>query len=419
MRRVSAAKPFDISKRQVLNAYKAVRDNAGAAGVDEETITDFEKNLKSNLYKIWNRLTSGSYFPPPVKAVAIPKKNGGERILGVPTVADRVAQTVVKQYLEPILESIFLPDSYGYRPEKSALDAIAVTRERCWQYDWVLEFDIKGLFDNIDHALLLKALGKHTTCKWVTLYIKRWLTAPLQQEDGTLVERTRGTPQGGVVSPVLSNLFMHYTFDVWMMRTFPDVPWCRYADDGLLHCKTEAEANAIKALLQARLAACGLEMHPDKTQTVYCKDSNRKDSHPNTKFDFLGYEFRARGARVRARGILFTSFSPAVSAKSLKAMRARTRRLNLRNQSHLGLEEYARIFNPILRGWIAYYGKFYPSAMWPIYRHADYTIRAWIMRKYKRLRGRKVRASMLLRRIATQNPSLFAHWRFGGIGAFV
>jgi RNA-directed DNA polymerase len=416
---VSAAKPFDISKQQVWKAYKAVRANAGAAGVDEETITDFERDLKGNLYKIWNRLTSGSYFPPPVKAVAIPKKNGGERILGVPTVADRVAQTVVKQYLEPILESIFLPDSFGYRPKKSALDAIAVTRDRCWRYDWVLEFDIKGLFDNIDHALLLKALEKHTTCKWVTLYVKRWLTAPLQQEDGTLVERTRGTPQGGVVSPVLSNLFMHYAFDVWMTRMFPDLPWCRYADDGLVHCRAEEEADAIKAALQARLAACGLEMHPDKTQIVYCKDSNRKDAYPNTKFDFLGYEFRARGARVRARGILFTSFSPAVSAKSLKAMRAHTRRLNLRNQSHLSLEEFARILNPILRGWIAYYGQFYPSAMWPIYRHVDYTIRAWIMRKYSRLRGHKVRASMLMQRTAKQNPSLFAHWRFGGIGAFV
>src|SRR6516162_1900653 len=187
----------------------------------------------------------------------------------------------------------------------------------------------------------------------------------------------------------------------------------------LVHCRTEEEADAIKAALQARLAACGLEMHPDKTQIVYCKDSNRKDAYPNTKFDFLGYEFRARGARVRARGILFTSFSPAVSAKSLKAMRAHTRRLNLRNQSHLSLEEFARILNPILRGWIAYYGQFYPSAMWPIYRHVDYTIRAWIMRKYSRLRGHKVRASMLMQRTAKQNPSLFAHWRFGGIGAFV
>jgi RNA-directed DNA polymerase len=419
MKRVEAAKPFNISKRQVWNAYKAVRANSGGAGVDKETIAEFEKNLKSNLYKIWNRMASGTYFPPPVKAVAIPKKNGGERILGVPTVADRVAQTVVKQFLEPIMEPIFLPDSYGYRPGKSAMEAIATTRARCWRYDWVLEFDIKGLFDNIDHALLLKALEKHTTCKWATLYIKRWLTAPLQQEDGALDERARGTPQGGVVSPILSNLFLHHTFDVWMTRMNPGLPWCRYADDGLVHCRTEAEAQAIKAALQARLAVCGLQMHPDKTRIVYCKDSNRRGSYPNTKFDFLGYEFRARGAKARAREILFTSFLPAVSAKSLKAMRSRTRQLNLRNQTHLSLEEFSCILNPILRGWIAYYGKFYPSAMWPIYRHADHTIRAWMMRKYRRLRRSKVRASMLLQRIATQNPSLFAHWRFGGVGAFV
>jgi group II intron reverse transcriptase/maturase len=419
MKRMDTAKPFDISKQQVWNAYKAVRANAGAAGVDKETIADFEVNLKGNLYKIWNRLSSGSYFPPPVKAVAIPKKNGGERILGVPTVADRVAQTVVKQVLEPILEPCFSPDSYGYRPGKSALDAIAVTRERCWRYDWVLEFDIKGLFDNIDHALLLKALEKHTTCAWAILYVKRWLTAPLQLKDGTKVERDRGTPQGGVVSPLLANLFLNYAFDVWLSRAFPELPWCRYADDGLVHCRTEEEALAVKAALQERFAACGLEMHPDKTRIVYCKDANRPGSYPTTKFDFLGYEFRPRGAKARVTNILFTSFSPGVSAKSLKAMRARTRKLNFRNQTHLGLEELARYFNPVLRGWIAYYGRFHPSAMWPIYRHADFTIRAWIMRKYKRLYKRKVAASLLLRRIAEQSPTLFAHWRFGGIGAFV
>jgi RNA-directed DNA polymerase len=236
-------------------------------------------------------MSSGSYFPPAVKAVAIPKKNGGERILGIPTVADRVAQVVVKMVLEPVLEPIFLPDSYGYRPAKSALDAVEITRKRCWKYDWVLEFDIKGLFDNIDHALLLRALEKHTDCKWVMLYTRRWLTAPLQRADGTLVERTKGTPQGGVVSPVLANLFLHYVFDVWMTRTFPGVPWCRYADDGLVHCKTEAEALAIKVALQARLVECGLEMHPEKTHIAYCKDANRKGEYPNTKFDFLGYTF--------------------------------------------------------------------------------------------------------------------------------
>jgi len=225
-------KPFPIDKRLVYEAYKAVKSNRGAAGVDEQTIEQFEADLSGNLYRIWNRMSSGSYFPPPVRAVSIPKKSGGERILGVPTVADRVAQMVVKQVIEPILDSIFLADSYGYRPNKSALDAVGVTRERCWRYDWVLEFDIRGLFDNIDHDLLLRAVRKHVTCKWVLLYIERWLKAPMVQGDGTIVGRSRGTPQGGVVSPILANLFMHYAFDVWMVRTHPGLPWCRYADDG-------------------------------------------------------------------------------------------------------------------------------------------------------------------------------------------
>ena len=282
-------KPFNIDKRLVYEAYKAVKSNRGAAGVDEQTIEQFETDLSGNLYKIWNRMSSGTYFPPPVRAVAIPKKSGGERILGVPTVADRMAQMVVKMVIEPILDPIFLADSYGYRPNKSALGAVGATRERCWKYDWVLEFDIKGLFDNIDHELLLRAVRKHIACKWALLYIERWLKAPMVLEDGTKVERNRGTPQGGVVSPILANVFMHYTFDLWMVRTHPDLPWCRYADDGLVHCRNEQEAEALKLELQARLAECHLEMHPTKTKVVYCKDGKRKGQYPNVKFDFLGY----------------------------------------------------------------------------------------------------------------------------------
>jgi RNA-directed DNA polymerase len=259
-------KPFSIDKKRVYEAYKAVKSNAGAAGVDGQTIGRFEANLQNNLYKLWNRMSSGSYFPPPVRAVSIPKKSGGQRILGVPTVADRVAQMVVKQLIEPDLDPLFLADSYGYRPRKSALDAVGVTRKRCWKYDWVLEFDIKGLFDNIDHGLLLRAVRKHVTCKWTLLYIERWLMAPMEHEDGTKAERERGTPQGGVVSPILSNLFLHYTFDLWMTRTHPDLPWCRYADDGLVHCRSEQEAQALKVELQARLADCRLELHPTKTK---------------------------------------------------------------------------------------------------------------------------------------------------------
>jgi RNA-directed DNA polymerase len=415
---MSAARPFDIPKTLVVAAFKAVKANAGAAGVDEETIKQFESKLKDNLYKIWNRMSSGSYFPPPVKAVAIPKKTGGERILGVPTVSDRVAQMVVKLMLEPKLEPIFLPDSYGYRPRKSALDAVGVTRERCWKYDWVLEFDIKGLFDNIDHGLLLKALEKHTDCKWVKLYVKRWLTAPLQLKDGTLVQRTRGTPQGGVVSPLLANLFLHYAFDVWMTRNHPSAPWCRYADDGLVHCKSVKEAETIRAALEARFAECGLEMHPTKTKIVYCKDAKRKGTYDQTKFTFLGFEFRPRFVKNRKTGELFMSFTAAVSSAALTAMRQTIRRTNLRNRTDLSLQDIASQCNPILRGWLEYYGKFQPSALHPMLRHFNMTLVVWAMRKYKRFKRRKSRAFDFLVDLSRKCPELFAHWKRGMVGAF-
>jgi group II intron reverse transcriptase/maturase len=306
----ATGKPFDIEKKRVYEAYKAVKSNGGAAGVDGQTIEQFEADLKNNLYKIWNRMSSGTYFPPPVRAVPIPKKTGGQRILGVPTVADRVAQMAVKQVIEPDLDAVFLTDSYGYRPRKSALDAVGVTRERCWKYDWVLEFDIRGLFDNIDHTLLLRAVRKHVSCKWALLYIERWLTAPMVQEDGSIIARNRGTPQGGVVSPILSNLFMHYTFDLWITRAHPDLPWCRYADDGLVHCRSEREAEALRAELQARLAECHLELHPTKTKIVYCKDGKRKATYPNVKFDFLGYCFRPRWVRRLRDNTMFCGLQP-------------------------------------------------------------------------------------------------------------
>lgn len=415
---MSAAKPFAIDKWQVYEAYQRVKANAGSAGVDEQSIGDFEKDLKANLYKIWNRMSSGSYFPAPVKAVAIPKKNGGERILGVPTVADRVAQMVVKQVIEPEIEAMFLPDSYGYRPGRSALDAVGVTRERCWRFDWVLEFDIKGLFDNIDHALLLRALEKHVKCGWAMLYIKRWLRAPMQHEDGTLVERTWGTPQGGVISPVLANLFLHYAFDVWMTKNCPDNTWCRYADDGLVHCKTEQDAQAIKLALDARFAQCALQMHPDKTKIVYCKDGSRKGRYPNTKFDFLGYTFRPRTVKNSKRNSMFVSFTPAVSNKAITAMRERTRKLNYRNRTELSLADISRLHNPILRGWLAYYGRFCRSAMYPVFRHFNKTLVAWAMRKYRRLKRHKIRASMFLEQISEKQPHLFVHWQKAMAGAF-
>jgi RNA-directed DNA polymerase len=415
---MSKTKPFTISKQLVMQAYRRVRANRGAAGVDQQSLDDFAVKLKDNLYKLWNRMSSGSYFPPPVKAVSIPKKTGGERILGVPTVADRIAQMVVKLEFEPKVEPHFLPDSYGYRPGKSALDAIGVTRRRCWDFNWVLEFDIRGLFDNIPHDLLLKAVRHHTDNPWVVLYIERWLKAPLQQTDGSLVERTKGTPQGGVVSPVLANLFLHYAFDAWMQRNHPATPWCRYADDGLVHCCTEQQARDLERTLEQRFKECGLELHPGKTKIVYCKDGSRKGKYSSTSFDFLGYTFRPRLVKNRKRNSIFVSFTPAVSKTAMNSMRSRVRRSNIRNRSDLGLNAIARWFNPILRGWLEYYGRYQPSAMYPVLRHFNQTLVAWARRKYKRLRRHKTRASKFIENISERSPHLFEHWKRGMVGSF-
>jgi RNA-directed DNA polymerase len=410
------SKPFLIDKRQVYEAYLEVRSKEGAGGVDGVTIEQFEKDLKGNLYKIWNRMSSGAYFPPPVRAVTIPKKNGGQRILGVPTVADRVAQTVVKQMIEPDLDKVFLADSYGYRPDKSALDAVGVTRERCWKYDWVLEFDIKGLFDNIDHSLLMRAVRKHVTCPWALLYIERWLTAPMLREDGTLIERARGTPQGGVVSPVLANLFLHYTFDLWMARTFPHLRWCRYADDGLVHCRTEKEARAVWIALNSRMAECCLELHPTKTKIVYCRDGRRKGKFENVAFDFLGYGFRPRSVKGPASQRMLCGYTPAVSKPALNAMRSKIRSMTLRKRTEVTLDDIARELNPITRGWIAYYGRYTRSALYPLVRYIDQTLAVWIKRKYKRFHRRLGQAREFLTKIARESPRLFVHWQLGASG---
>ena len=410
-------KPFNIPKQLFAQAYRLVKANAGAAGVDKESLTDFERNLKDNLYKIWNRMSSGSYIPPAVRAVSIPKKSGGHRVLGIPTVSDRIAQMVVKLVFEPEVEPHFLFDSYGYRPNKSALDAVAVTRQRCWQFDWVLEFDIRSLFDNISHELLMKAVRKHTQNKWVLLYIERWLKAPMQQ-DGQLIARNCGTPQGGVISPVLSNLFLHYVFDKWMQRQYPDISWCRYADDGIAHCKTEEIAQELLLALNQRFSECELEMHPDKTRIIYCKDGKRKGKYQNISFDFLGYTFRPRLVENRKQGSLFTGYTPAVSKSAQKSMRAKTKSFRWYKRSELSLEEIARKVNPTLQGWLNYYGKFHPSAMSSVWRHFNKSLVAWVMKKYKRFRGHKTRAAKYIKGIADKQPFLFVHWRVGMQGAF-
>ncbi len=415
---MNKTKSFIISKWDVVHAYRLVKANRGAAGVDKQSISDFEANLRGNLYKLWNRLSSGSYFPPPVKAVAIPKKTGGERILGIPTVSDRIAQMVIRLTFEPLVEPHFLPDSYGYRPNKSAIDAIGVTRQRCWNNNWVLEFDIKGLFDNIPHDLLLKAVDKHTDNPWVRLYIERWLTAPMQRADGEITARGKGTPQGGVISPVLANLFLHYVFDKWLQKHFPKTLWCRYADDGLVHCRTEAEAKYMLAVLKERFEACGLEMHPLKTKIVYCKDGSRKGEYENTEFDFLSYTFRRRLCKNRKRNSMFINFTPAVSKSALKSMRLKIRKLRIRMATELSIAQLAKWLNPIINGWIGYYGRFTRSALYGMCRHVNKALVRWARRKFKPLRRHKTKAMKFLEGISKQNPYLFAHWRAGMVGGF-
>ena len=405
-------KPYNISKKIVWKAYEQVKANKGSAGVDNESIADFEKNLKDNLYKIWNRMSSGSYYPPAVKAVEIPKKNGGKRVLGVPTVADRIAQMVAKIYFEPQVEPYFHPDSYGYRPRKSAIDALAITRKRCWKYDWLLEFDIKGLFDNIDHELLMKAVRKHTDCKWLILYIERWLQAPFQMSDGRIIERKAGTPQGGVISPVLANLFLHYVFDKWMEIYHSENAWARYADDGVAHCRTKEEAENLLEQLRERFKICKLELHPEKTRIVYCKDDDRKGDYLDTKFDFLGYTFRPRLSKNRY-GKFFVNFTPAVSNKACKAMRQTIRQWRIHLKPDIELVDLSRMFNPVIRGWINYYGRFYKSELYSVLRHMNQALIHWARRKYKKLNRHRRRAERWMGRIAKQEPQLFAHWGMG------
>lgn len=409
---METTKPFEISKHDVMRAWELVKANDGAEGVDGETIEQFESKLKGNLYKLWNRLSSGSYFPPPTRTVVIPKKDGGERRLGIPSVSDRVAQTVAKLSFEPLVEPYFLGDSYGYRPGKSAHQALEITRKRCWRYDWVVEFDIRGLFDNIDHHLLMKAVKKHTDNLWLLLYIERWMTASIQQADGSVIARDRGVPQGGVISPVLSNLFMHYAFDTWMGREYPDSPWCRYADDGLAHCRTQAEAEQLRAALGKRLQDCGLQMHPVKTKIVYCKDDDRRGSYPVTSFDFLGFTFRARRSKNK-RGKHFINFSPAMSNSAGKAIRQEVRSWSMPKRSDKSLVDLANMFRAKIQGWINYYGRFYRSAMYMTLRHINGKLVWWAMRKFKKLKRHRRRAEHWLGRVAKKFPSLFPHWRMG------
>jgi len=407
----SSGKPFDISKREVWEAYERVKANKGAPGVDGCSIEDFESDLKNNLFKIWNRMSSGSYFPPPVRAVEIPKANGGgTRILGVPTVSDRIAQTVVARRLEMKVEPIFHPDSYGYRPGRSALHAVETCRKRCWKTNWVVDLDIQRFFDSVRWDLVIKAVEANTEDPWVVLYVTRWLQAPVQLPDGTLQERDRGTPQGSAVSPVLANLFLHYAFDAWMAREFPSVTFERYVDDAVVHCVSETQAHHVVTAIAARMEHVGLRLHPDKTKVVYCKDSDRGGSYEHTAFTFLGFTFRQRSARNK-NGRRFSSFLPAISTDALNRISAEVRSWRLHRRTGLTFKDLSRHINPIVAGWMRYYGAFYRSALYPLLSRINTYLVGWIRKKYKRLQGKK-KALQCWQGITGRYPRMFAHWKW-------
>lgn len=406
---MNESKQYDIPKRAVIEAYKRVKANKGSAGIDGIDFEKFEEKLNNNLYKIWNRMSSGSYFPSPVMAVEIPKKTGGVRRLGIPTITDRVAQMVARMYVESAVEPMFCDDSYGYRPNKSALDAIEMTRKRCWRYDYVIELDVKGLFDNIDHELLMRVVRRHVKEAWICMYIERWLKTPFVLRNGEVIERNAGTPQGGVISPVLANMFLHYVFDMWMKRNFPQAPFERYADDGVVHCKSKEEAFFIKESLVKRFAECKLELHPTKTRIVYCKDKDRTRDEDLTEFDFLGYTFKAVYIKCKD-GKMRSNFIASVSKTSAKTFRDKIKSLEIHKKTGCKINMIAEILNPMLRGWMNYFGKFNPSAMKYTLQCIERRLVKWAMCKYKKFRGHRRRAEKWLLSVRKREPKLFAHW---------
>lgn len=409
------AKPFVIAKGRVAFAWEQVKANRGAAGVDGVELAEFEDRLEDHLYRVWNRMSSGSYFPDPVRGVDIPKGDrvGSTRRLGVPTVADRVAQTVAVGFLEPIVERIFHEDSYGYRPGRGPLDAVGTARRRCWRFDWVIDLDIRAFFDSVDHDLMRKALAAHLPheLRWIGLYVDRWMSAAVVEPDGTLAERSRGLAQGGPISPMLANLYLHYGFDQWMAKKFPDAPFERFADDAVVHCRSKGEAERVLVALAERMRQIGLELHADKTRIVYCADSNRRRGKgEQTRFDFLGFTFCAREARSK-NGRVFRSFLPAVSDAALKRIGREVRSWQIHRHTDVSTEEVAEFIGPKIRGWAAYYGAFYPTRLYRIWRRINWYLIRWVRVKYEHLRTWRA-AKRAWAQVTDAHPDMFPHWRW-------
>lgn len=406
-------KSIPITKQMVWDAYLEVKRKGKSGGVDQINLFEYDKKRSKHLYKVWNRLASGSYFPPPVLRVEIPKKDGKIRRLGIPTISDRVAQTVIKNLIENRLESIFDSHSYGYRPNRNAHQALAKVRENCWKYDWVIDLDIQNFFDQIDHGKLLLALDKHVEEKWIKRYIHRWLQSPLQDKDGKRIERKQGTPQGAVISPLLANLYLHYTLDLWLTKNQPTASFVRYADDVIVHCKTQKQAEQCLKQMKQRLKECGLTAHPEKTKLVYCKDYRRKENYKNVKFDFLGYSFQPRTSKSKRTGNLFLGYGCAMSIQSRSRIFAEIRKLNIPRMMCNSIVGIAHHLNPKIRGWIRYFGKYRGWSLSKVFYILRIKLVRWARYRYKRYRNNLNKAYLWLDRIRKQFPNLFYHWQLG------
>jgi RNA-directed DNA polymerase len=406
-------KSIPITRQMVKKAYKKVKANRGKAGIDQVSLESFQQDLSRNLYKIWNRLTSGSYFPPSVKAVSIRKKDGGKRQLGIPTVGDRIAQQVIKSYLEPRLENQFHENSYGYRPLKSAHQAVEEVRKNVRKYAWVIDMDVSKFFDKMSHELLMKALNRHVEERWVKMYIQRWLEAPVETEGG--IKRHKGgygTPQGGVISPLLANLFLHYALDKWLDLNYPDLSFVRYADDVIIHCKSEGQAKEVLTKVRGRLEECELSLNEKKTKIVYCQDYRREKRDYRVKFDFLGFSFQPRTIKSQ-RGGLFLGYVCTISTASEKHIVEQFRKLKFHKWCNVSIEYIALRLNPKIRGWINYYGKFNRYALSRVFRRFHYRLMKWVLNRHKRFKHNKRKAFQWLRNMRANKPDLFHHWKVG------
>jgi len=409
-------KSIPISRSMIWEAYKKVRANQGSAGVDSVSMEEYDANRGKHLYKLWNRMASGSYFPQPVKEVEIPKKDGKVRKLGIPTISDRVAQMAITMYIEPRFEEIFSSNSYGYRPNRNAHQALEKVRENTRKSDWVIDLDIKGFFDNISHEKLMLAVEKHVPENWVKLYIKRWLAAPVLTKSGELITKQgKGTPQGGVISPLLANLFLHYGFDKWLEKIDKTVNFTRYADDVIVHCKSKQQAEQILKLIDQRMNEIDLELHPEKTKIVYCKDYRRKENYPRVKFDFLGYSFQPRTTKSKKTSGLFLGFDCAISISSCKHIAEKLRELQVEKMTFKSVVGIAQKLNPMIRGWIQYYGKYRISALHKVFRMLNQQLVKWARKRYKRYKTSLKRAYKWLSRVQEQYLYLFYHWQLGFI----